>query len=117
MKKLLGILVLGLLWCNEVFAVATDFNLKISWRRTGADANVYITDTKSMAHIVWYVDGECSYYQKTTQGIAEIYLTNNVSSADIIAYISDNRTSADKWTCIIDVDSLSSEEKELFKLD
>ena len=70
MKKILGILVLGLLWTGNAYAQTIDFAVRISEPGSisslmGADLEIEILDSGSMSSLLgdtekWQVVGACS---------------------------------------------------------
>ena len=95
MKKLLGILVLGLLWCNVGLA-KYDLDYGIT-NGPFADMTIYITKNRGAAHELWFNEGKCSIIP-----YIKVNITNNSSVASKRIYFTNDKASAHRVVCFID---------------
>ena len=108
MKKLLGILVLGLMLSSTLSSadIPVDYKIKITDNRLRG-ASIIIVDSTYQANLMLYVTGECTTFQRHSSGYFDYYSV----------FITDNMALADKVTCILDAEELDTETRRIFNLD
>ena len=127
MKKLLGVVALGSLWCNVVFAGNLPVDYKVKILKDSSSSNAYLVDAyikivtnKYLATLNWYIDGECSTFQKHSSGYFDNYkviLTEDSYLSKASIYITKKTYKADKVICLLDVDDIDYETRKLLQLD
>ena len=127
MKKILGILVLGLLWTGNAYAQTIDFAVLISEPGSisslmGADLEIEILDSGSMSSLLgdtekWQVVGACSNTPNIT---VEIIDPGSISSilgdAKKIEIVENSIFGADKKICITNANDLDNDTLRILKL-
>ena len=94
MKKLILIVIAGLLWCNIGLA---KYDLDYGITNGSAHMTIYITKNRGAAHELWFNQGKCSIipYRK-------VNITNNSGVASKRIYFTNDRQAAHRVVCFID---------------
>ena len=100
MKKLLGIVVLGLLWPNLVSA--TTYAVEFTERSFLADLTVAITERSFLADETWNIKGTCT----SALSYSTVEMTERSFLADMTIALTDRSFLADKDICIKNPNSL-----------